>query len=245
MALPLETLDIVEIVRPIDSGMTRPFLCQLDDDQLYAVKGREALRHGLAAEVIAGCLGQAMGLPIPPFVIGRMPRSLLHHHGDTQVARAIGEGPVFASAWQEAIQPVTPAILDAQPPILMAQLYVFDHWIGNGDRSLTEHGGNPNLFVRLESHALVAIDHNLAFALDYDAGRELPLHAGRSAWNGLRNRDVLYARIDARMTEALTLFPAILDSLPEEWLDGQDSLLDHVATMLDRRNAPSFWAELG
>ncbi|WP_343526589.1 HipA family kinase [Sphingomonas sp.] len=245
MALPLDTLDIVEIVRPIDSGMTHPFLCQLEDDQLYAVKGRQALPHGLVAEVVAGCLGQAMGLPIPPFVIGRMPGSLLRHHGETRAARAIGEGLVFASAWQEAVQPVTPATLDAQPAVLLAQLYIFDHWIGNGDRSLTEHGGNPNLFVRLENGQLVAIDHNLAFALDYDPGHELPLHAGRSAWSGLRNRDALCRRINERMTDAQALLPAILDSLPEEWLDGQGSMLDHIASMLDRRTDPSFWAELG
>lgn len=167
MTVRLDILDIVEIVQPIASGMTQPILCHLDDGQLYAVKGRQALRQGLIAEVVAGFLGRELGLPIPPFAVGRMPTSLIRHHGDPDVAHAIGDGPVFASAWQEPIQPVTPVILAQQNASLSCWLYVFDYWIANGDRTLTEHGGNPNLFVRLEDGALIVIDHNLAFATSY------------------------------------------------------------------------------
>ncbi|WP_440978706.1 HipA family kinase [Sphingomonas pseudosanguinis] len=244
MTVRLDILDIVEIVQPIASGMTQPFLCHLDDGQLYAVKGRQALRQGLIAEVVAGFLGRELGLPIPPFVIGRMPTSLVRHHGDPDVAHAIGDGPVFASAWQEPIQPVTPVILAQQNAALSCWLYVFDHWIANGDRTLTEHGGNPNLFVRLEDGALIVIDHNLAFAASYDPARELPLHAGRPAWDRMRRRDSLRDAMMAGMTNAARLLPDIFHALPEEWLDGQADFLDTIATRLRRHDDPRFWAEL-
>lgn len=244
MTLRLDMIDIVEIVQPIASGMTQPFLCHLDDGQLYAVKGRQALRQGLIAEVVAGCLGQALGLPIPPFVIARMPAALIRHHDDRDVAHAIGDGLVFASAWQEPVQPVTPVILAQQNPALLCWLHVFDHWIANGDRTLTEHGGNPNLFVRLEDEALIVIDHNLAFATSYDPVLELPLHAGRPAWERIWHRDPLKAAMMAGMTNAARLLPDIFHALPEEWLDGQADFLDTIATRLRRHDDPGFWAEL-
>lgn len=244
MTLRLDILDIVEIVQPIASGMTQPFLCHLEDGQLYAVKGRQALRQGLIAEVVAGCLGRAVGLPIPRFAIGRMPMSLIRHHDDRQVAHAIGDGPVFASAWQEPIQPVTPVILTEQDPLLLARLHIFDHWIANGDRTLTELGGNPNLFIHLENRALVVIDHNLAFAPAYDPDRELPLHAGRPAWERIRDRDRVRDGMTADMGRATANLPGIFDLLPEEWLDGQADFLDIIPKILRRHANPRFWAEL-
>lgn len=244
MALPLDTLDIAEIVRPIDSGMTRPFLCRLADGHLYAVKGRAALNRGLVAEVVAGRLGRMFGLPIPPFAIGHMPRALLHHHGDADAARAIGEGLAFASAWQDSLQPVTPLTLTRQDQTLLARLYVFDHWIANGDRTLTEHGGNPNLFVRLPDGVPVVIDHNLAFAADYDPATELPLHAGRAAWRDAPDGAALAAAMRPVMNEARALLPRIIDTLPEAWLDDDVDIVRSIAARLDRCALPAFWTEL-
>lgn len=245
MTLRLDMIDIVEIVQPIASGMTQPFLCHLDDGQLYAVKGRGALRKGLIAEVVAGFLGRELELPIPPFVIGRMPTSLVRHHGDPDAAHAIGDGLVFASAWQEPVQPVTPVNLSQQNPALLCWLYAFDHWIANGDRTLSEHGhGNPNLFVRLEDGALVVIDHNLAFSASYDPAQDLSFHAARPAWQRMRHRDPLKAAMMAGMTNAARLLPDIFHALPEEWLDGQADFLDTIAARLRRHDDPGFWAEL-
>ncbi len=245
MAFPLDTLDIVEIIRPTDSGQTQPFLCLLEDDQLYAVKGREALHRGLIGEVVAGCLGQALGLPIPPFVIASLPPLLFRPNGGTSAAQAIGRQPAFASAWQESAQAVTPTSLTLQPQDMLARLYVFDHWIANGDRSLSEINGNPNLFVRLDDNALVAIDHNLAFDPSYDPAKELPLHACRDAWHRVHGRNALCADISDRMDAAIALLPAIIDSLPEEWLEDQEALSGHIAATLQRKHRPIFWAELG
>lgn len=244
MPLSLSMLDVVEIVRPIDSGMTRPYLCRLEDGALYAVKGRAALPQGLIAEVVAGQLGRLLGLPIPPFAIAHMPRSLLRHHGDAGVAQAVGEGPVFASAWQDSVQPITPLTLATMDQDLLARLYVFDHWIANGDRSLTEHGGNPNLFVRLGDGATVAIDHNLAFAADYDPEKELPVHAGRLAWEGVADHAAFFATMRADLERARVDLPAIVETLPEEWLEEQPRLADRIATILDRLDDIGFWVEL-
>ncbi|WP_294202189.1 HipA family kinase [uncultured Sphingomonas sp.] len=245
MVLLLDMFDIVEIVRPIESGMTRPFLCRLADGHLYAVKGRAALHHGLIAEFVAGCLGRQLGLPIPPFIVAHMPRALLHHYPDHDAMSAIGLGPVFASAWQESIQPFTPLTLSIQDPTLMARLYVFDHWIANGDRSLTEHGGNPNIFIRLNGGTPVVIDHNLAFSQDYDAAQELPLHVGRNAWTVWGNRPNFQSEMLDTMDRVCASWRDIVDHIPDEWLDGQEDFLDRIAATLERRHTPGFWTELG
>ncbi|MEI8635068.1 hypothetical protein P4S72_29545 [Vibrio sp. PP-XX7] len=47
-------------------------------------------------------------------------------------------------------------------------LFLFDYWIKNGDRNLTQNGGNPNLFIRSDLQSFIVLDHNLAFDVDHD-----------------------------------------------------------------------------
>lgn len=179
-----ERLQVVEIIQPLRSGHTQPYQCRLEDNQVYAVKGRGALPEGLLAEVCAASLGQAMGLPIPSFVTADIPTRLINASGDAEVARSLGSGLGFASLWRNACEPLTPTIRDRQSPELLATLYAFDHWIANGDRSLGEEDGNPNLLFDLVDKKLIAFDHNLAFSAGYDAS-ELSVHAGRRSWLAL------------------------------------------------------------
>ncbi len=179
-----DRLQVVEIIRPLKSGMTQPYQCRLEDDQLYAVKGLGALPEGLLSEVCAASLGKAMGLPIPDFVIAEIPASLIRVSGDAEVSRSLGVGTGFASHWQNACEPLTPTIRDRQRPEFLATLYAFDHWIANGDRSLGDEEGNPNLLYSLTDKKLVVFDHNLAFSTSYRAA-ELAFHAGRRSWQAI------------------------------------------------------------
>ncbi len=58
-------------------------------------------------------------------------------------------------------------------------LVAFDWWIKNGDRQLTEIGGNPNLLWTPESDSMVVIDHNMAFDGGVRGG-SANLHSGLS-----------------------------------------------------------------
>ena len=63
------SLEIVEIMGRAQQGVTQPFICRGEDDQVYFVKGRGAGRRSLICEWIAGQLGRLLGLPIAPFGI--------------------------------------------------------------------------------------------------------------------------------------------------------------------------------
>ena len=65
------TVQIIEVIRRSDQGLTRPFICRGDDDEVYFVKGLDAGRRSLICEWIAGRLGVALGLPVAPLKIGR------------------------------------------------------------------------------------------------------------------------------------------------------------------------------
>ena len=52
---------------------------------------------------------------------------------------------------------------------------LFDWWVHNADRTLTEKGGNPNLLWDLQHSKLAVIDHNQAFDTDFDQHRFVEL----------------------------------------------------------------------
>lgn len=240
----IDALNVVEIIRPIESGATRPFQCRLEDDHLYAVKGRAAFARGLMGEVYAGSLGRRIGLPIPSFSIAQVSAPLLNGYSDTSVRGALGPGPLFASLWQEPVEGLkTPDLLHF-PRRELAALYVFDHWIQNGDRSLSEHGGNANLLVQLRDRKLIVIDHNLAFDPTYQAD-ELQVHACRSAWLDARRDLVFKEEIERRMQEAMTTLPSLEAELPEEWVEDEPGFPAYVVDALSRINDQQFWADLG
>ncbi len=239
-----DRLRVVEIIQPLKSGMTQPYQCRLEDDQIYAVKGRGALPEGLLAEVSAAALGQAMGLPIPDYVIAEIPTALIAAADDVEVARSLGTGTGFASHWQNACELLTPTIRDRQSPELLATLYAFDHWIANGDRTLGDQDGNPNLLYDLLARKLVAFDHNLAFSAGYEAS-ELAVHAGRQSWRVVSKREGFVPRLLEKMKEARLTFNALVGDLPYEWVEERPGFAVGAAAILDRCDTPEFWAELG
>ena len=63
----MTVLQVTEIVRRLDQGMTRPFIVRAEDDELYVAKGRETTQRGLMAEWICAHLATKIGLPIRSF----------------------------------------------------------------------------------------------------------------------------------------------------------------------------------
>ena len=61
----------IRYVTPFREGGSLPGLVEADDDGLYVVKFRGAAQgpRALVAEIIAGELGRALGLPVPEIVL--------------------------------------------------------------------------------------------------------------------------------------------------------------------------------
>jgi hypothetical protein len=153
---------IVEIAGRSTQGITRPFLCRADDSLFYYVKGNVAGRAALVAEWISGHLAQRLGLPIPQFKQVLIPERLVQFSARADIAD-LGAGTGFASHKVENANELTYLYIEQIDPTLRARILLFDWWVLNGDRTLSEHGGNPNILWVYHEHRPFIIDHNLAF----------------------------------------------------------------------------------
>lgn len=242
------TLEVVEIVRRSQQGMTRPFLCRCDDDALYFVKGRDAGRKSLVSEWIAGQLALALDLPIAPFAIAQVPPALVSIPEPGLELADLGAGPAFASQRCEAME-INAGAIQQVPSGLRRDVLAFDWWIQNSDRYLTENGGNPNLFWEPAAGQLVVIDHNQAFDDCFAPDTFLDYHVFRDAADALFG-DMLQRQAYAqRFAQVLaTSWPAIVETLPEEWFYLDQDMLDPVAfdvedfrALLARCQHNDFW----
>ena len=242
-------MQIIEVLRRSEQGATRPFICLGDDDEVYFVKGTNAGRPTQIREWIAGKLGLAFGLPIAPFVIVDVPEELIKQAADAPHLELedLGVGPAFASLRQEGME-VTVPIVQSVPDKVRRDLLVFDWWIRNGDRLLTENGGNPNLLWDPGSSKLVVIDHNLAFDSDFDTRVFCKLHIFASCLPEVFGDVQQRREYSERFSDMLGDWPKIKDAIPEEWFFLNSEMItpvnfdmDEVYRILTSYQQSDFW----
>ncbi|MBI5786434.1 MAG: hypothetical protein HZA64_13350 [Rhodocyclales bacterium] len=204
-------LQIVEILEPAEQGRTTPYLCQGDDGLRYYIKGRNAGRRSQWCEWLAGHLGRALGLPIPPFRVVEVPAELLAEVPAKW--REIGAGPAFASEAQPLFQWSEPAAISRMPVELRRDILVFDWWIRNMDRM----AGNTNLLWDAKDSRLMVIDHNLAFDPDFDAVTFRAEHVFRADYEAVFGDLAERARYGERLAGALSVWRNACDNVPLDW----------------------------
>lgn len=235
-------LTIVEIIKQADQGLSSPFLCRGDDGALYFVKGRASGRASLWAEWLAGHLGRAFGLPIPPFCIAEVPAALIREC--PQELRPLGSGPAFASRQTAGCQWLELAATPRVGPALQRDILVFDWWLHNGDRT----HGNPNLLWHSGKGELVVIDHNQAFDSGFPRTDFWAHHLFSAQREAVFGDLVEQARYGERLAAALSVWQPACDNVPPEWHwenDERDVPADfnpEAAKALAARCAtPDFW----
>lgn len=235
-------LTIIEIIKPAEQGLSTPFLCRGDDDLLYFVKGRNSGRASQWAEWLAGHVGRAFGLPIPPFRLVDVPANLVRECPPE--LRPIGSGIAFASLRREAAQWLEPAAIGRVPASLRRDVLMFDWWIRNQDRTR----GNPNLLWAPDTEELVVIDHNQAFDPLFQASKFLKGHLFSADAEAVFSDLVEQARYSERMERALEVWDSACDNAPPEWRwanDEQDvpANFDPEAAraLVARCSTPDFW----
>lgn len=225
------TTSIVEIINRSAQGITRPFLCRCDDRALYYVKGNAAGRKALISEWIAGNLAERLGLPIPVFRQASIPPELITMSAREDIAD-LGPGVGFASQVIENADELSYLFIEQIDPALRAKILLFDWWTANGDRTLTEAGGNPNILWLHRDARSYIIDHNLA--LDESSLGEFwaqHIFAGdRPAWS-----PAFRAAMASLMSNALTDLPTLWQAMPPDWTEIDAGLtLEGVQTLLWR-----------
>ncbi|MGR2704699.1 HipA family kinase [Vibrio campbellii] len=230
-----EEICITHVLREMKQGRTTPYLCKDDEDRQHIVKGENATIAGLVREWICAVIGTEFGLPIPDFSVAwadtpfQRKRDLFEYN--------------FASCFVENIQDVTPSILKGLNQDLLNDLYMFDYWILNADRNLTEHGGNPNFFVHQKTGYPYVIDHNLAFDSDFDIENHKSLHvcAPYKKWVDLF--EIERARYEGMFAKSLEALDNAIKLIPDEWLErySLDDIELEIKPILKRFESEEFW----
>jgi hypothetical protein len=237
-------VQIVEILGRSEQGITRPFICRGEDDNTYFVKGAGSGRRGQVCEWIAGNLALELGLPIAPFGIVDVPEELVEGN---RLYSELGQGPAFGSLKQTIMElnyaGVEQVLDDVQRDVL-----AFDWWVRNNDRTLSESGGNPNLFWEPEEERLVVIDHNQAFDPDFSIEEFMEYHVFRDQRHDLFDDALYRQKYTKYFQDVLNQWQNICDNIPEEWhyLDTEMSIpaniqLDVIFNILDRCNTEILW----
>lgn len=89
--MPLRTATALRYVTPLREGGSMPALVEADDDGLYVVKLRGAGQgpKALVAEVVAGELARAIGLPVPDIVAVDIDPGLARAEPDAEIQELI------------------------------------------------------------------------------------------------------------------------------------------------------------
>lgn len=241
-------INIIEIQQRMTQGVTKPWLCRGDDGKLYVVKRLNAAYLGCIYEWIAAQLGTRFGLPVPDSQLVYIDDLLVE--GDDELTNDLGCGIAFASELKDSLQEVNLDRLREVKKSLLLDLFMFDYWIKNSDRTLTDKGGNPNLYYNIVTGDLVVFDHNLAFEHDFSSLDHKSIHAASSVIKGQTDlfTDVIdKAHYQAKFEEAMLDFDAVINIIPQEWLDGlkdADGEIDRIRVLLNDFGNENFWEAL-
>ena len=169
---PLRTVTATRYVAALREGGSMPGLVEADDYGMYVTKFRGAGQGegALVAEVVAGELGRALGLPVPELVVVDVDVALAAAEPDPEIQELIQASPGL-NLGMDFLPGSLPFVAGTPiDPELAADIVWFDTLITNVDRTHR----NPNLLVWHKRIWL--IDHGAAFFRQH-AGKPLQLTA--------------------------------------------------------------------
>ena len=104
MASP-RTVRVTRYVTPLREGGSLPAIVEADDEGLYVLKFRGAGQgvHALIAELLAGEIARALGLPVPEIVFADVDADLARTEPDPEIRALVHRAP--ARTWRWTICP--------------------------------------------------------------------------------------------------------------------------------------------
>ena len=234
-------------VAPLREGGSLPGLMEADDDGLYVTKFRAAGQgeRALVAEVVAGELARAIGLPVPELAIVEVAPALGLAEPDPEIQDLIVGSP-GENLGMDFLPGALPMAVPSDPAVdadLAADVVWFDALVTNVDRTPR----NPNLLVW--HGRLYLIDHGASFFRQHG---ERPLaQTAREGVPMLAEHVLLpvagsLEAADERLAErALAAVDAAVALAPEAWLspDPAARRADFAAFLRERLAAPRPFVE--
>lgn len=205
----------------------------------------------LVAELVAGQLAAALGLPVPEQALVLLGEGFGRGEPDPEIQDLLrgSIGTNFGLAYLAGALAFDPAVEREIDPGLAADIVWFDSFVTNIDRTPR----NPNMLVC----------HGKLWLIDH--GASLYVHHGWHGWEGrihtafpqIKDHVLLHlagdlAAADARLRPLLDepRVRAIIDAVPDEWLAVDPSfasLAEHrgryVEYLLARLNGPRAWLQ--
>ena len=245
MPAALRTVTATRYVTPLREGGSMPALVEADDDGVYVLKFRGAGQgpKALVAELVAGELARALGLPVPELVLAELDPAFAPAEPDQEIQDLLkaSAGTNLAMDFLPGSVTFNPAASFAPAPELAADVVWFDALVENVDRTAQ----NPNLLVWHD--ALWCIDHGAALYRHH--GGSDPVAAARAPFPLIAQHVLMpYAEdlraADARLAGRLDrpALEAILGLVPPAWL-GPGGAAPYVEALASRLEAPRAWAQ--
>ena len=233
----LRTVQATRYVTPFREGGSLPALVEGDDLGLYVLKFHGAGQGplALAAELIAGEIGRALGLRVPELVLMEVDAGLGRNEPDAEIRELLraSVGLNLALDFLPGSVMFDPAAKDHPSADIASAAVWFDAFVTNIDRTAR----NPNLL--LWHKELYFIDHGAALYFHHDWKDTAQM--ARSRFPAIRDHVLLPwasrikecdAALRARLDRAT--LENVLASVPEDWLTTpRASYVDYFVHRLD------------
>lgn len=218
----LRTVAATRYVTPLREGGSLPAIVEADDDGMYVLKFRGAGqgRKALVAELVAGELARAAGLPVPEIVFMELDPELARTEPDPEIQSLIRASAGLNLALDYLPGAVTFDALAERPSAALASTVVWhDAFVTNVDR--TPRNTNMLMWHR----QLWLIDHGAALYFHYNWGNYL--EQSSSSFPRIKEHVLLpfasqLPDVDAALSRRLTpaIIADIVNLIPENWLEG-------------------------
>jgi hypothetical protein len=208
-------------VTPLREGGSLPAIVEGDDDGLYVLKFRGAGQgaKALVAELVAGELARAAGLPVPEIVFAELDAELARTEADPEIQELIKASAGLNLALDYLPGAVTFDPVVEQPDAELASSIVwFDAFVANIDRS------PRNVNLLMWHRRLWLIDHGAALYFHHSTG-DFASRA-KEPFPQVKDHVLLpfastLKEVDARMAARLTpeVVHGVSALIPDAWLD--------------------------
>ena len=228
----LRHIHATRYVTPLREGGSLPALVEAEDLGLYVLKFRGAGQGplALAAELIAGEIGRALGLAVPEIVLMEVDEALGRNEPDEEVRDLLraSVGLNLALDFLPGAVMFDPAAGDTASTELASAAVWFDAFVTNVDRTPR----NPNLLVWHKT--LYFIDHGAAMYFHHNWGNIETM--AKSRFPAIRDHVLLRQasqleeadeRLRVRLSEEL--LTEILSQVPDAWLTPEPGMATPAA----------------
>jgi hypothetical protein len=218
-------------VTPLREGGSLPAIVEADDDGTYVLKFRGAGQgvKALIAELVAGEIARALGVPVPEIVLAELDPDLGRTERDPEIQDLIKASAGLNLALDYLPGAIEFDVLDRSTlsPLLASSIVWFDAYVTNVDRSAR----NPNMLFWKKT--LWLIDHGASLYFHHNWSRyrvqgykpfpQIKDHVLLPVASALPEAD---SALRKRLTPAL--IEAIVDLIPDVWLEGQPEFTSPV-----------------